>query len=91
MADSEGELTGDDIIYAYPDYNTLLVGKFKSGVMISARLAAARSITFDDVTGIPILQATQIVDGEESFAFDQLNEEKISMTPLLEGILIFLN
>ena len=85
MADSEGELTGDDVIYAYPDFTTLLVGKFKAGVMISARLSFAKSITFDDVTGIPILEAAQIFDGGESFAFDKSDEENISMTPLLEG------
>ncbi len=88
MANSEGELTGDDIIYAYPDYYTLLVGKFKSSVMISAKLSYAKSMVFDDITGIPILQTTQTMDGGESFIFDQSNEEDISTNPLLEGMSI---
>ncbi len=86
MADSEGQLTGDDVIYAYPDFRTLLVGKFKSSVMISARLSLAKSIEFDDVTGIPILETTPIFESGESFSYDQSNEENISLTPLLQGI-----
>ena len=62
------------------------MGKFKASVMISARLSSTRSIVFDDVTGIPILEPSQMIESdEESFAFDQSNEENISMTPLLEG------
>ncbi len=86
MADSQGELTGDDVIYAYPDLRTLLVGKFKSSVMKLTRLSFAKSIVFDDVTGIPILETTPILESGESFSYDQSNEENISLTPLLQGI-----
>lgn len=52
--------------------------------MISAKLSYAKSIVFDDITGIPILQTTQTMDGGESFVFDQSNEKDVSTNPLLE-------
>jgi hypothetical protein len=27
VADADGDLTGDDVVYAYPDFRTLLVGR----------------------------------------------------------------
>ncbi len=54
--------------------------------MISAKLSYAKSIVFDDITGIPILQTTQTMDGGESFVFDQSNEKDVSTNPLLEGM-----
>ena len=53
--DAEGDLTGDDVIYVYPDFKTLLVGEFRKSVMIAARLAFTRDVKFDDVTGIPVI------------------------------------
>lgn len=34
-----GKLTGDDIVYIYPDYKTVLRGRFEDKIMKSARLA----------------------------------------------------
>ena len=33
-ADENGELTGDDIAYIYPDFKTAFVGKFEKGIMV---------------------------------------------------------
>lgn len=33
--DANGDLTGDDIAYIYPDLELALVGRFEKGVMVS--------------------------------------------------------
>ena len=32
--DSQGELTGDDVAYIYPDHRTALLGSFSAGLMV---------------------------------------------------------
>ena len=41
----DGELTGSNIAYVYPDGVTALVGKFSSGRMVQARPAKLKSTT----------------------------------------------
>ena len=36
---AEGELTGDNISYIYPDYQTMIVGQFKDGILTSGQFA----------------------------------------------------
>jgi len=35
--DTEGKLTGSDIAYLYPDFETALIGSFENGMMVNAR------------------------------------------------------
>ena len=42
--DDKGDLTGDDMVYTYPDFTTLLVGKFRRSVMISSKLTTLSGI-----------------------------------------------
>ena len=51
-----GQLTGNRIIYSYPDFETLLVGKFVDGKMVSAKETRISGIKFDPETGIPVLK-----------------------------------
>lgn len=37
--DEEGELTGDGILYVYPDGKTALIGEFQGGILVKARAA----------------------------------------------------
>ncbi len=39
----EGELTGENIAYVYPDLRTALIGKFKRGIMVSQRKVSLRA------------------------------------------------
>lgn len=86
MADPNGDLTGDDVIYVYPDYHTLLVGKFKKSVMIKAKRSFVREILFDDISGIPYIIPGEILNPEEIFHYDEADETTISMNPLLQGL-----
>ena len=40
-----GKLTGDDIVYIYPDWRTCLVGTFIDGTFVSGYQTALQSIT----------------------------------------------
>ena len=86
MANGEGELTGDDVIYAYPDYKTLLVGKFSKGVMMSAKQSFATGIVFDDVSGIPMLLPSQVLNSGNTFSYDEADAITISNHPTLQGM-----
>jgi hypothetical protein len=84
--DDMGELTGNDVIYAYPDYKTLLVGKFTKGIMISAKQSFANGIVFDDVSGIPMLVPSQVSNNfGKTFSFDEADAITISKQPTLQG------
>jgi len=47
QVNDKGELTGDDIMFVYPDLTTCLVGKFQKGVMVSARLSYIQTLDWD--------------------------------------------
>ena len=49
--DCHGHLTGDNIAYIYPDYQTALLGTFENGVLIEARQSEVVGVT-EDVTGV---------------------------------------
>ena len=51
--DCEGCLTGKDIAYIYPDYETALVGVFRDGVMVTAEEADITDV-IEDNAGIKI-------------------------------------
>lgn len=51
----EGDLTGDDFVYAYPDFTTLLVGTFAKGVMVAAKQTLLTDVRFDRISKIPFL------------------------------------
>ena len=46
--DEDGNLSGNDIAYLFPDYRTAFVGTFKNGVLVFARAATltGREIIF---------------------------------------------
>ena len=41
--DSEGHINGDKVVYLYPDFKTVLVGKFQNETMISAHEAKLKA------------------------------------------------
>lgn len=53
--DDRGELTGDDVVYVYPDYNTLLVGTFQNGTMVAAKSSVLVGLDVDPASKIPLL------------------------------------
>lgn len=57
--DEEGSVTGDKVVYAYPDFKTLLVGQFYRSKMVSAKLSQLIGVKFDPITSIPSLLYNQ--------------------------------
>ena len=56
IQEEDHKISGKDISYIYPDYDTMLHGKFEDKVMLSAREAALVDIGCDDHnTGLPII------------------------------------
>ena len=45
--DSDGELTGSDLAYIYPDLSTALVGTFEKGEFVSGQISSLVSIRLD--------------------------------------------
>ena len=46
--DSNGEYTGDEIAWIYPDFKTAFFGEFSKGIMIKAKPARLATIVFND-------------------------------------------
>ncbi len=68
--DDGGELTGDDVVYVYPDLETLLVGSFVNGTMVSARSSGLAGLAFDAVSGIPLLLES-LDRGDARFSYEE--------------------
>ena len=45
--DEDGELTGPDLAYIYPDLTTVLVGTFKKGELVSGQVSSLASVRLD--------------------------------------------
>ena len=45
--DEDGELTGPDLAYIYPDLTTVLVGTFKKGELVSGQVSSLVSVRLD--------------------------------------------
>ena len=45
--DSDGELTGPDLAYVYPDLTTALVGSFEKGELVAGQVSSLVSIRLD--------------------------------------------
>ena len=56
--DAEGEFSGDDIAFVYPDLETALVGVFAKGVMISGKPAELEAVDIIDDIAEPVFSVT---------------------------------
>ncbi len=81
--DAEGQLTGDDVAFVYPDGETALVGSFERGVMREAREATVTSVECDR-GGIPKINY-EFAPGEEAslFSYDPPSNDSFGQSPLL--------
>ncbi|XP_023336315.1 histone-lysine N-methyltransferase SETD7 isoform X2 [Eurytemora carolleeae] len=81
LLDHDGKMTGDNIIYMYPDFRTGLRGSFQDGVMISAQLSTILSSEEVDGVCIPVLSEPK---SEDIYFFDPATSTRISRQPLLQ-------
>ena len=80
VVNGEGLLSGNDIIYVYPDHRTALVGVFEDGIMKGAKAATLAS---SDMTGDVMPRFEYRTDYPETLEFDQSTHDCISRNPLV--------
>ena len=83
--DTSGHLTGNEIVYSYPDFETLLVGQFVDGVMVAAKQSKLRGIKFDKLSKIPYLlfDKSLLKMSDNIFTFEPSNKTSVGANPLL--------
>ena len=64
------KFTGDDVAYIYPDLRLAMVGKFKGGVMVSAKKATVRKVRCN--SGIMELEFSKTKETDHAFHFETL-------------------
>ena len=80
VVDKEGQFTGEDMMYIYPDLVTCLVGKFRNGVMIAARESRVDMIVNPGEEGsiLHVRAATPDPDGH-IFSYQPSDDQKMSV------------
>ena len=58
--DEDGELTGPDLAYIYPDLTSVLLGNFKKGELVSGQVSSLVSVRLD----YGAIQVAKVVDVE---------------------------
>ena len=79
-------MTGREIVYAYPDFETLLVGDFSGGKMMSAKETRFAGIEVDKRPKIPVVKFDRklLKKFETVFSFDLSNKTSIGQNLLQE-------
>jgi len=75
--DERGKLTGDDIMFIYPDMHICLVGQFKDGIMVSARLSYLESLTWD--THILVAVPSKQIFSDDVFSYSPSSHRGITV------------
>lgn len=83
--DESGHLTGSEIVYSYPDFQTLLVGQFADGVMIAAKQSKFKGVKFDKMSKIPYLLFDKklLKMSDKIFTYEPSNKTSVGNNPLL--------
>ena len=87
--DSEGRLTGDNIVYVYPDKETALIGQFEDGQLVKARMAKLLKVlgtstaVINDTGEVKLPNFSYRADFPESVCFDVSSHDVLSLQPLL--------
>jgi hypothetical protein len=83
ILDSNGELTGDNLVFSYPDFRTALKGHFVKAEMIQTREAEITGIYFDPETSIPVLIAEIVEGNPDVFLYSKSSKTTIN-DPLIQ-------
>ncbi|EDV24845.1 uncharacterized protein TRIADDRAFT_26073, partial [Trichoplax adhaerens] len=76
LVDDDGEFTGDEIAYLYPDQETVLYGSFEEGRMVCAKAASFQGVRNNKLI-------IENLDTEEKYSFDESADDVITVNPLL--------
>ena len=82
QVDTNGDMTGDDIAFIYPDFRTAIRGKFVDGEMISGRECRVISSVISDDGGFIIPIFSDFVN-DVIYNYDPATHLSISRDPLL--------
>ncbi len=77
--DLSGELTGDEIMYIYPDMHTIILGKFEDGVLVTGHESRLDKVSTDDyglATPVPMQPRVTKVP----FVYEVSNKTHITRT-----------
>ena len=78
VVDNEGQFTGEDIMYIYPDFVTCLVGIFKNGIMMEASESKViRILNPGEEDCILHVQAATPVLGSPILSYQPSDDEKM--------------
>ena len=70
IQETDHKLTGDEIMYLYPDYDTMFVGTFEDKMMIKAKEASLKQVSCDEKTGLPIITAYDLAQDDVIYYYD---------------------
>jgi len=84
VLNGEGEMTGDEIAYIYPDFKTALIGSFEKGFMKSAREGkVVGELLCDSEWGLPFVDFLLVEENEVIFSYDPATNESFGSSPHL--------
>ena len=85
--DSKGRLTGDDIIYIYPDKETVLIGRFEDGQLMRGQAAKLEDTGMNKAAinsgELKLPKVSYRTDHPETIHFDVSSHDILSLQPLL--------
>ena len=82
VVDNDGCLSGDDIVYVYPDKRTAIIGLFNNAVLVKGRYAWLTTLLDVPASSLPKLELNE--DIAESVVFDRSNHDHLSSQPVLQ-------
>ena len=80
VLDREGQLTGEEVVYIYPDLRTCLVGRFQGGRMESAREGRLVGVQGE---GEDLLRAVVRMVRREVYSYSPSTSLQLTVPPLL--------
>jgi len=77
--DSDGQLTGDNIAYIYPDFKMAIKGKFKDGLLVEGYQCQLEGCYLDRGVQVPVFSKTF----GPAYQYEEPSIKNIALNPLL--------
>ena len=84
LVDEDGQLTGDGIVYVYPDKETALIGRFENGQLVRARPAKLEAKLDSSECKLPKFSFNS--DDTAGVCFDVSTHDLLSLQPLVGDV-----
>ena len=73
-------ISGDNVSFIYPDYDTMFYGEFNDRMMMRAREASLKAIKC--VNGLPIVDKVQLADDNTVYFYQPITNETFGGGPM---------